>query len=91
MSPVCPHCGLRHEPGACALSDAAGGYRPLVVGTKRTARRSPTDYRVLCASCRQGGSTPYLTHAAAARAAIRDSAKPCQAGTYTWGRGCGAR
>ena len=69
----------------------APDYRPLVVGTKRTTRRGPTDYRVLCASCGYGGSTRYPTHEAAARAAIRYSAYPCQAGIYSWGKGCGAR
>lgn len=54
-------------------------YRPLVCGTRKTVRRGPGDFRVVCATCEAGGSTKHNTHELAASAAIRDSNKPCQA------------
>lgn len=54
-------------------------YRPLVCGTRKTERRGPGDYRVVCASCNAGGSVKHATHESAGSAAVRDSNKPCRA------------
>lgn len=65
--------------------------RHLVCGTRAVVRRGPDDWRVVCATCNGGGTTRYPTREAANAACVRDSNKPCTAGTYRWGKGCGAR
>ena len=51
----------------------------FVCGTLAVDVRGPQDYRVVCASCSQGGTVQHLTRSAATQAAIRDSSRPCPA------------
>jgi hypothetical protein len=60
--------------------------RRFVCGTRAVPPRRPDGtYRIVCATCGGGGSTPYDTREAATSAAVKMSGRPCQC------RGCGAR
>lgn len=52
-------------------------FRPFLCGTRRTVRKGPNNYRVVCATCDGGGTVRYPTSDAASKAAVRDSNKPC--------------
>lgn len=71
---ACNNAGLTSCDRGCKMPNE---YRPLVCGTRKTKRLGPTDYRVICATCDGGGTVKHATHDSAARAAIRDSNKPC--------------
>lgn len=57
----------------------------FVCGTRRIREAGPGDWRVVCATCEEGGTVPHKTRTLAIDAAIRDSARPCPAKP-----GCGA-
>lgn len=54
-------------------------FRGTLCGTRRSIRRAPGDYRVVCATCGAGGTVPHRTAEQASAAAVRDSARPCRA------------
>jgi hypothetical protein len=49
------------------------------IGTRRYFRYRPDDWRVVCATCGNGGSVIHKTREAAGHAAARDSGKVCKA------------
>jgi len=57
--------------------------RAFVCGTRAVERWAGGEYRVVCATCRAGGSVAHDLLMTASRAAVRDSNKHCKA--------CGAR
>jgi len=61
--------------------------RPFVCGTKAVVPARCGYFKVVCATCGEGGHTHY-TRERAAEVAIRDSSKPCRCGPN--GKGCGA-
>jgi len=48
-------------------------------GTRAVERHGPGDFRAVCATCGAGGSVRHRTRESATTAAVRDSARPCQA------------
>lgn len=57
--------------------------RPYSCGTRSVRKRAPSDFRVVCATCGEGGSLPFRTRAEALHHAVGTSYIPCP--------GCGAR
>jgi len=49
----------------------------MTVGARAVIRRGPGDWRIICATCRGGGWTPYRTQELALASATRASANPC--------------
>ena len=53
--------------------------RIFVCGTRVVLERGPQNYRVVCATCHEGGKFRHITEDLAASACIRDSARSCRA------------
>lgn len=83
----CPACeGTGRALDFPAIRAACAEAREFVCGTRRveTSAVRPGYFRVICATCRGGGTVYHSTREAANAAAVRDSARPCPVG-------CGAR
>lgn len=57
--------------------------RVTLCGTRLAFRAGAQNYRVVCATCHNGGTVKHATPESASHAAVRDSNQPCRA--------CGAR
>ena len=55
----------------------AGERTGFVCGTRAVVRVRPGDFRVVCATCDEGGSMSYPSAETANRAAVKMSARPC--------------
>lgn len=53
--------------------------RTFVCGTRAVVQMAPSDFRVVCATCDNGGTVKHTTKEAANRACVRDSNRRCTA------------